>query len=656
MKWIIRMIGFVLVLLIVAVGSVFLLPADRIGAIAADQIRKATGRDVTITGVSMTLWPVLGVRADGLEVSNADWSEQGPMLTAENAAIGVDLMAYIRDREIRITNVEATRPTIRLESRTDGRASWVFTDASGAAQIEAETPAPTNSASTPQALSIQKIEVTDATLIYDAEGADLVSYSGVDLTLDWPERLGPATIAAILRPAGTEVQVDATIAGFAGFIAGQVQPLNAAVEAGGGRVTLDGRASTAGDVAGALGLDLPNTDAFMSALGLPALGLPPKLGQAVEMTTQLTLTADRRLSLRELQADLGGNALSGAADISLNGTPVVNAQFNAGALDLRGATGSAPSGEAAGGGAPAPAGSGWPKDPIDASGLAAFNGEIALTASSIDLGQFKLGQTRTLLRNDRSRMVFELREVAAYGGTLVGEFVVNNRSGLSVGGKMNMRGLALQPFLRDAADLEMLTGQANMDLNFLGVGQTVDAIMRSLSGGGSFNVAQGTIEGIDLDGLLKFGRGNGRTTVFDAMSASYRMDGGNLFNDDLLVVLRSFEARGNGRIGLGQQDIDYLFTPTALKGEDGPDLAIPVRIRGPWADPKILPDLDAAIDLRLDEKLEAEKEALKAKAEQQVREKVAEELGVTDEGQSLGDAARQKLEDEVKKGLRGLFD
>ncbi|WP_299043622.1 AsmA family protein [uncultured Tateyamaria sp.] len=650
MKWVLRLVGFALILVLVAGVSVFFLPADRIGAIAADQIRKATGRDVTITGVSMTLWPVLGVRADGLEVGNADWSEQGPMLTAENAAIGVDVMAYIQSREIRITNVEATRPTIRLESRADGRASWVFTDASGAAQIETETPAP-GAASTPQALSIQKLQVTDATLIYAAEGSDTLSYSGVDLSLDWPERLGPATIAATLRPAGTAVQVDATVGAFAGFISGQVQPVQAVIEAGGGRVTLDGRASTAGDVAGLLGMDLPSTDAFLSALGLPAPGLPEKLGQAVEISSEITLTSDRRLSLRDLRADLGGNTLNGAADISLNGTPTVNAQLVAGALDLRGAMGGETSGTGGGGGA-APAGTGWPKDPIDASGLAAFNGEIALTASSIDLGQFKLGQTRTLLRNDNRRMVFELREVAAYGGTLVGEFVINNRSGLSVGGNMNMRGLSVQPFLADAADLDMLTGQANLDLKFLGVGQNVDAIMRSLSGNGSFNVAGGTIEGIDLDGLLKFGRGNGRTTVFENMSATYRMEGGNLFNDDLLVVLRSFEARGNGRIGLGAQDIDYLFTPTALKGEDGPDLAIPVRIRGPWADPSILPDLDAAIDLRLDEKLEAEKEALKAKA----REKVAEELGVVDEGQSLEDAAKQKLEDEVKKGLRSLFD
>ena len=39
-----------------------------------------------------------------------------------------------------------------------------------------------------------------------------------------------------------------------------------------------------------------------------------------------------------------------------------------------------------------------------------------------------------------------------------------------------------------------------------------------------------------------------------------------------------------------------------------------------------------------------------------MRAKVAEELNVVDEGQDLEDAARQKLEDEVKKGILKLFD
>lgn len=644
MKWFTRLIGFVVVLVLVAGVSLFFLPADRIARLAADQIRNATGRDVTITGdVSMTIWPVLGVSVGGLEVSNADWSRQGPMLTAENAAIGVDVMGLLR-REIRITNIEATRPTIRLESRADGRASWVFTDASGAAQIETEVSPATRA---PQAVWIENLSVVDATLIYDAEGSDLVSYSGVDLTLDWPERLGAAQVEATLRPAGNDVNVSASIGGFAGFITGQVQPVEATITAANGTLALTGRASTAGDVAGRLGLDMPSTDAFLAALGLARPGLPAGLGQSVDLSADLTLTADRRLSLRDLAVDLGGNALRGAADISLNGTPQINAQLNAGALDLRTAIGGDDTGATQ-----TAAGTGWPTTRIDASGLAAFDGEIALTASSIDLGRFRLGETRTLLRNDNSRMVFELREVAAYGGTVTGEFVMNNRSGLSVGGKMFANAIDMQAVLRDAAGIDRLTGAADAEMTFLGVGQSVDAIMKSLSGKGAIKFGQGTIIGIDLDRLMRSGQTGGGTTVFDSLGATWDINGGVMRNDDLLLKLANYEARGTGQVGLGAQTIDYMFTPIALRANEGNGIAIPVRMVGPWSDISIRPDLEAAIDLNFSE----EKERIERQARDALRAKVAEELNVTDEGQDLEDAAKQKLEDEVRKGLRSLFD
>ena len=659
MKLIARLIGFFVVLILVAGVSLLFLPADRIARLAADQMRNATGRDVSITGdVSMTVWPVLGVSVGGLEVGNADWAEQGPMLTAENAAIGVDMMALLR-REIRITNIEAIRPTIRLESRADGRASWIFTDADGDAQIETEV-APT--VRTPQTVWIEKLSVKEATLIYDAEGSDLVSFTDVDLTLDWPEQLGAAELAATLNPAGTDVDLQATIGGFASFITGQVQTISATVTAGRGSLVLDGRGSTAGDVAGLLSLELPSTDDFLIALGLPAAGLQAGLGQSVDLSTNLTLTSDRRLSLRDVIVDLGANALAGAADITLNGTPQINAQFSAGALDLSGSATAEQSsnGGGGGGGGSAPAGTGWPTDPIDASGLASFNGQIAISADSIDLGQFNLGQTRALLSNDNSRMVFELREVAAYAGTLTGEFVMNNRSGLSVGGKLFASGIDMQALLRDAADIDWLTGAANAEMSFLGSGQTVDAIMKSLSGKGGVQFGQGTILGIDLDRLMRSGATSGGTTVFDSLAATWTIDGGVMQNDDLLLSLSNYEARGAGQVGLGTQTIDYAFTPVALRANDGNGIAIPVRLVGPWSDVSIRPDLEAAIDLNLD----AEKERIEQEAKNAVRAKLAEELDVVDVGQDLEeeakqkleDEAKQKLEDEVKRGILKLFD
>ncbi|MEP3848214.1 MAG: AsmA family protein [Paracoccaceae bacterium] len=644
MKWILRIIGAVLLLIVVAVGALFFLPADRIAKIATDQMRIMTGRDVSISGdVSMTFWPVLGVSAGELEVGNAEWATQGPMLTAEKAAIGINAAALLRG-EIQITHIEAVAPTIRLEQKADGRASWQFTDATGEATIETETD-PSEEA---QAFSLNKLTVTDATFVYDAEGSDLVSYSGVDFTLDWPERLGTAEIRAKLSPVGEDVVLEASIDQFAGFITGQVQPVDVALSAGGGRATLKGRASTAGDVAGAVTLNLPSTDAFFRALDLPAPGLPTGLGAAVEAQTNLTLTSDRKLALRELNANLGGNVLNGAADISLNGTPQINVQLDGGDLDLSVLSASSESG-----GEAAPAGSGWPKDNIDASGLAAFNGDIAFTAKAIDLGTLKLGATRALLRNDRSRMVFELREVNAYSGVVTGEFVLNNRSGLSVGGKLKGAGISVQGLLNDAAGLNRLTGVANLDLSFLGVGENVDTIMRSLSGEGAFRLGQGTIEGLDLNRLMSTGDGSGGTTIFDSLSASYTMKNGDMLNEDLLLALRSFEARGAGRIGIGAQDMDYLFTPIALKLNDGNGVAIPIRIRGPWADPSILPDIGAALDLNL----EAEKDRIREEVKDKVKDKVAEKLGVEAEDVgNLEDAAKDKVEDELKKGLRSLFD
>ena len=642
MKWILRIIGALVLVLVLVVIGVLMLPADRIAGIAADQLRKVTRRQVTISGdVSMTFWPVLGVTAGQLEVSNADWAKDRAMLSTSNASIGVDAMALLRG-EIRITNIQAESPTIRLESRKDGRASWQFTDAAGSAQIETET--------TPQRaakpVTIQKLKITDATLIYDAEGSDLVSYSGVDLSLDWPESAGAAKVRAVLRPAGQPVTVVADIGGFAQFLTGAVQPVTGSLVTPSGNVEIQGRAALNGAVAGKVQIDATDTGAFLAALGLSGVSFPQGLGQRIKATTDLTLTPDRKLSLRDLVADLGGNSLRGAADIGLNGTPQVNAQLTAGALDLSGLTGGKGTSDQGGAGS---GGSGWSTERIDASGLAAFNGAIALSADSIDLGTLKLGASRTLLTNDRSRMVFELREVAAYGGRFTGQFVMNNRAGLSVGGAVQALGVQMNPMLSDLAGLTRFSGQGDAELSFLGSGQSVDAIMRSLSGNGAVKVGRGTIEGIDLDALLGSFDVKGGTTVFDSLGAKFTIEKGILRNNDLLLLLPNFNATGAGQVNLAAQTLDYTVTPKALRVNGGRGLAVPVRISGPWADPSIRPDLQAAVDLNFREE--------KAKVENKVKQKLSEELNLTpQDGQSLEDAAKDKVEDKLKKQLLKIFE
>ncbi len=644
MKWIVRVVGALVLIVVIAVVGVLMLPAERIVKIASDQLSRATGRTVQISGdVGMTFWPVLGVNAGGLEVGNADWAKDGAMLSTAQAAIGVDAMALLRG-DIRITHIEAQSPTIRLESRADGRASWVFTDGSGAAEVATQT----TPAAAPRSVTIERLVITDATLFYDAEGSDLVSYSGVDLTLDWPDAAGAADIQAAVRPAGSAVNVAATVERFGAFLGGDVQPVVLDVQTEGGSLALDGRASLQGAVAGQLTARLADTARFTQALGVGPVALPEGLGQSVDLRAEVTLTPDRNLSLRDMTADLGGNTLRGAADIALNGVPQVNAQLTTGALDLTSLTGSD-----AGSGSSGAAGGGWPKDRIDASGLAAFNGAVSLRAQSVDLGALKLGATRTLLTNDRARMVFELREVAAYAGVFTGEFVMNNRNGLSVGGKLRVRGVEMQPLLSDLADLTRFSGKGDAEVSFLGVGQSVDTIMRSLSGKGAVNIGRGSIEGIDLDDLLGSFDVQGGTTVFDALRATFAMDKGVLRNSDLTMLLPNFETTGAGEVNLGVQTIDYTVTPKALRVNKERGLAVPVRIVGPWADPSIRPDLKGVLDLNFQE----EKDRVEERVKQRVEKKLEEELGIVrQEGQSVEDAVKDRVEDKLKEELLRLFD
>ncbi|MEP2680243.1 MAG: AsmA family protein [Sulfitobacter sp.] len=645
MRWIIRGIGALLLIIVVMLGSLFLLPGDRIARIASDQLSRMTGREVSITGdVSVTFWPVLGVTAGGLEVGNADWTDKGAMLTAANAAIGVDAGALLRG-EIRITNIAAQSPVIRLEQRRDGRASWQFTDSSSGARIETQSE-PTASR---RPLSIQKLTVTDATLIYDAEGADVLHYEGVDLALDWPERGGAADITASIAPAGEAVQLAARIEGFADFLEGGVQPLRADVATRGGEVSFDGRGSLNGALAGDLRVDSPDTARFLASFRAGGVTLPRGLGQSVDLRSGLTLTADRRLALRNIAVDLGGNSLTGQADLALNGTPRITANLRTGALDLSAL--SDETAETGGSGSPTTAGlEGWSRQEINADWLAAFDGDIALSAESIDLGQLDLGATRAVLRNDRARMVFDLQDMSAYGGKVAGEFVMNNRSGLSVGGKLTAQGVQMRDLLEDTAGVTRFTGDGTTALSFLGSGQSLDAIMRSLSGNGTLSMGRGTIAGIDLDALLGSVDAEGGSTVFDSVEATFDIAGGVLRNDDLLMLLPNFNATGAGQVNLGARTLDYTVTPKALRVNAARGgLAVPVRITGPWADPEIKADLRAAIDLNFAEE--------KQRAEDVVREKIQEELNIApDDSRSTEDIVKDELENALKRELFKLFD
>jgi len=674
MRWLVRLTGLVVILIVVVVVSLLLLPGDRIAKIAAEQISNATGRDVTMSGeTKISLYPVLGVSTGEVIVANAGWSKAGPMLEAESLKIGVEPAALFGG-EIRITGLEAVNPRILLERASDGRVNWELgvegvassgqSGSNGSAGGGGGATAPARSERL--ALTLDRALISKANLRYVDHGTgEDVALSDIDLDLRWPDYEGAATFEASARYASEVVRVSGQLSQVVTFIDGGVSGLKADIETKGGSLSFDGRASTEPQLGGRLRADIGNTANFLAALGVSGVDIPRGLGRAIALDADLTVSQDLRVSLRETSLTLDDNRLSGAADVFLGGDkPRLNMQLNAGALDLsalaagddsgagEGGSGASGNGSGGSGGGNVPS-DGWPKTKIDASALGLADAEVALVADSVNLGDLALGKTRVLMTLTNARLVFELRELRAYDGLVTGEFVMNNRSGLSVGGNMKANGINLETFLTDAVDISRFSAKADGKVSFLGVGRSLHAIMNSLEGKGSLGTGRGVISGIDLDRLMRSGDASGGTTVFDSLNASFTMKQGNLFNKDLAMSLPLAKASGEGRIGLGARDIDYTFTPALLEGENRKGLAIPVRIRGPWASPRIQPDLEAAIDLNFKE----EKKELKAKAKRKLNRKLEKELGLSvEEGQSAEDAIRDKVEDELKNELFKLFE
>lgn len=633
MKWLVRTVGLVLLVAIVAIGSVFLLPGERLARIASDQLSAQLGRKVEIGGdVSFSFYPVLGVSTGSISIANADWAgeDAAPLFQASSAHIGLEAMPLLR-REVRVKALYADGPQIRLQQLEDGRANWVFSEGSAGQDSDGSSELPP--------VTIEDLKITGGSVTLLTPGSEPVSYRDVDVSLTWPDQAGPADVVLTLRPAGKDVTVEARLPKPLGFLQGGDQPLTANLRTDGGTAQFIGNASLAPSAQGKLNANFASTAKVLNALGLGQVDLPRGLGRTLNYESSMTLSEAQELSLDGIVATLDQNQLRGAFGVNFRAKPVISGQLDVGALDLSALTA---------GGEDNGTGSGWSTDPIDASALGLVDGSLGLRATSVNLGTMKFGTARIDLNIERSRAVFTIRELAGYQGGFSGEFVMNNRSGLSVGGKLRGTGVEAKDLLTDLAGVDRLSGKADTEIQFLGVGQSLDAIAKSLEGSGRFGFGRGVISGIDLDKLMRSGDGTGGTTIFDRLAATYSMQGGVLKNNDLALELPLLRASGEGRVNLGAQTLDYTFIPKLLENETRQGLAIPVQIKGPWSNPRISADIEKAIDLNFKE----EKEAV----EDEVRKRVGEKLGVeVDKDDSVEDIIQKKVEDEILKGIGGLL-
>lgn len=642
MRWLVRLVLLLISTVVVGVIGVSLVPAEKIAEIAAREVSKQTGRELRIIGgVNPVFFPVIGVKTGRVEFANAEWSRNGPLLEADQMIIGIELGPLLSGT-IKIKEFRVDRPVIRLEKNRSGKANWDFaTSTSGSEATEG------SASSGVAGITLEDGKITDGQLSYRdaATGAEYL-LENVDLSLSAPAFDGRGSVSGSVEYQKVPLSFSASLGRLDHFLDGAVTPLELSAKTASATVSLAGEGGFAPlQAKGSFQSEISDLPGLLRLFDASAGGI----GRRASAKGDLTFTSDNQAFLRGAEFTLDTNVLQGDIDLNLADRPKLTARLDAGDLTL-------PIGASSDGGVTQTSDQNtWSKTPIDASGLKALDADVVFKARSLKAAGFTLGPSALRATLENGRLVINLNDVNAYGGKIGGEYVLNGRSGLSTGGTITATGIALQPLLVDAADIDRLIARGDLRVKFLASGNSVDALMKSLSGDGSFKVGGGELLGLDIAGMLRnldaSYRGSGQKTIFSEVTGSYTMKGGILHSDDLKFVSDHVDATGKGDVNIGARSVKYRLVPTAFTKKDldsAGGISVPVLIEGPWNRISYKPDLQSLFDAELEKQREEAAAKLKGdveRAKTEAREKLQGDVDrAIEEGkQKLLDGLLEKL-------------
>ncbi|HET9843485.1 MAG TPA: AsmA-like C-terminal region-containing protein, partial [Gammaproteobacteria bacterium] len=195
---------------------------------------------------------------------------------------------------------------------------------------------------------------------------------------------------------------------------------------------------------------------------------------------------------------------------------------------------------------------------------------------------------------------------------------------------------------------------------------------QGLSGPLQVQINQGIIEGLDLEYYLESARAllkkeqrpknDRKRTSFTTLKGTFLANHNYLTNNDLRLDADNLYALGDGSIDLNQKYLEYKFLVHKIyhDGKQHPNaLPLAVRVKGPFNDIKIMPDIDAYLKTVVKKEAQEELEEQLNKHLDKIlrKEKTPESNGSPPptEDNASPESVEDKIEEEIDKGLKKLF-
>ena len=639
-RYVLIVLAVVIILPIVAVGVfVAVFDANSYKQDMSSLVLEETGRDLQFQGdVSLMIFPSLGMELGAMSFANAPTFGESPMVRIGAASISVDVLSLLRfapeiDKLIlRDLEINLIRNKVGVNNWDDlVKEPDVNSDAAGASASSGAG----STASTPAADE------------FELKGA----FAGLEienLKLLWLDE------QAEERYQVTDLDIST----------GRIAPNESFP------LTLHLDASASGD------LDI-----------------------VFDLKTDVEYLIDQqRLTLNEMILALNEFEIGGMLQISNFAKPALRFNLASQLLDVDALLGT----PAAGNAGPQPAGgSAGEQNP----GAAAEDIQIALpmqTLRDLDIdGELKIAKMKMqnlnmddfAMRLTAKKGLVALKPVRVnmYQGEVVANVAVDVRGELpKYGVSKSLKGIQIGDLLNDYMGESPISGKFNGEVNLTTRGEWLSKLKMNSNGTMRLAFIDGALNGFNIRQSIEETKaklkgddppaGKTRETDFSSLTISGVIKNGVFSSDDLDLQAPLLRVGGKGSADLNREVVDYLVNAKLVgtsKGQQGgsaDDLAgltIPVRIKGPFTDPKLDVQLDEMLKAKADAqkaRLKAEINAQKAKlkkqleAEMQALELEQKELEKAKKRELKIKAkiekakAKKKLEDKLEDELKKMLE
>ena len=670
MTWVLRIVGGLVVLLLVAI---FVLPmvikTEDLVEQAEMSASEALGRDVSIgevTGLSV-LPPRITI--SGFEVANADGFSAPYLVRVDEARFAVAFMPLLRG-QVQIDTFVLESPSINLEEKADGSTNYEFdvAETTEPAAVTEEVAGSDGAPADAPDVSVLSgtVLITNGKLSYVTPDA---SYNAVntDITIRLPGESGALAIDGAMALEGVPFSLNVQIDEPSALAEGGTSAAKIGVQIADN--SIDSDLSMTGEpvnLEGTIKGNLPDIAGLSPLLGAEGAEALAPLG-AISFNAAIVGTTEQ---LSVTDAKITSAILQGTADFALGlagEIPNATGSADLALVDLRPFM---PEEETAGEGAPAedepfPE---WSEEPIDLSALTMIDADFDVNASRVVLPTYELTNVQAKVLIDNGLLTATLHNANAFSGTFAGTVSVNAVSSTpTLGIDLIMDGIAFAEAGPALLGTDRLIGSGNMEIDIETSGASMAAWVDDLDGDVDFNVIDGTLMGIDLPQITAAGI----QLVNDlkaqrAVPASLRDTAGAITNgavgDTAQTVFNLADLNIDMTNGIADISLGQLSTETAqvsLGGavnlpSQGLGLSITMAGRAPGTDTYEELILPIAVSGTFnDPKISVDSDPLKALLQESLKAGIADQIGIErEDGETIRDTLQNQLQDRLPGVIR----